>query len=115
VPQLYVPNVAFYFHNLNLHDDDLVNEVMQGGNKRIGRLSKKPKLAVEKPATDKLALNLPPSSPPTNLPSSMIYGVHQKKLPLLEAVDGKGTLHRKRIACKQIGHFMLVLRFNDHN
>src|SRR5712692_10057702 len=38
----------------------------------------------------------------------------QKKQPLFEAAEDKNSMHHKRVARKQVSHFVLVLCFNHH-
>ena len=38
----------------------------------------------------------------------------QKKQPLFAQAQGKNVMHHKRVARKQVNHFLLVLGFNDH-
>ncbi len=38
----------------------------------------------------------------------------QKEQPLIEAAEDKNSMHHKRVARKQVRHFVLVLCFNDH-
>ena len=46
--------------------------------------------------------------------SSSLMTCIQKKQPLFEATEDKNSMHHKRVARKQVRHFVLVLCFNDH-